>query len=218
MLISSCFSGFQPASCNMCMESEVDMGGYENAPATKMLATACVCCGRPLVDATSVELGIGSECRKEFDGGISEETRKIANEFVFKAALLAQSGEITGVVEIAEKIRALGLPNLANKVVRRFRNADRYTEIVIAVEGDTYQVQTPFRRGAKKEFVDAWRAIPGRRFKNGANYIPMVQKKALWKLLRRFFGGKIAKGPKGLFRIPEPEFKAEQGELALKTA
>lgn len=38
--------------------------GYENAPATKLLATHCCCCARPLVDAKSVELGIGPECRK----------------------------------------------------------------------------------------------------------------------------------------------------------
>ena len=34
---------------------------YTQAPATLMLATNCVCCGRALVDAVSVELGIGPE-------------------------------------------------------------------------------------------------------------------------------------------------------------
>ena len=42
---------------------------YENAPATKMLATNCCCCGRPLVDSMSVELGIGPECRGGATGG-----------------------------------------------------------------------------------------------------------------------------------------------------
>lgn len=37
---------------------------YVNAPATKMLATNCACCGRPLVDAHSVETGVGPDCRK----------------------------------------------------------------------------------------------------------------------------------------------------------
>lgn len=35
------------------------MSSYETAPATRKLATHCVCCGRPLVDARSVSLGIG---------------------------------------------------------------------------------------------------------------------------------------------------------------
>jgi hypothetical protein len=190
--------------------------GYENAPATKMLATQCAICGRPLCDAISVQLGTGPECRKEYDGGISEEIRVKANELVFKAAIAAQNGEITAVQKIAEEIRELGLGKLANRVGRRFRNAARYTEIVLSVEGGDYRVETPFRRGAKKEFIDAWRKIPGRRFRNNANYVPLVQKQALWKLLKRFFGGKFAKGPKGLFRIPEPEFEPEQGELPLQ--
>lgn len=37
--------------------------GYENAPATALVATDCACCGRPLVDAVSVETGIGPVCR-----------------------------------------------------------------------------------------------------------------------------------------------------------
>lgn len=191
------------------------MNSYENAPATKMLATACVCCGRPLVDATSVELGIGPECREGMDGGIPEETRKVANEVVFKAALAAQAGEITKVKALAKVLEDMGLPGLSEKVCRRFRNADRYTEIVITVEGDFYRVETPFRRGKKEEFIAAWRRIPGRRFKDMANYVPMTRKAELFDLLRRFFGGKVATGPKGLFKIPAPEFKAEQGELKM---
>jgi hypothetical protein len=38
---------------------------YESAPATKMLATQCACCGRPLVDAASIEAGMGPICRKQ---------------------------------------------------------------------------------------------------------------------------------------------------------
>jgi hypothetical protein len=38
---------------------------YESAPATKLLATHCACCSRPLVDAVSVETGIGPDCRKK---------------------------------------------------------------------------------------------------------------------------------------------------------
>jgi hypothetical protein len=193
--------------------------GYENSPACKMLASQCAICGRPLVDAVSIQRGMGAECYDHIEGdfvNVPDAVRKQANELVFKAAIAAQNGEISTVQGYAEQIRALGLDKLANKVGKRFRNADRYTEIVLSVEGGDYRVETPFRRGAKKEFIDAWRKIPGRRFRNNANYVPLVQKQALWKLLRRFFGGKFAKGPKGLFRIPEPEFEPEQGELSLQ--
>lgn len=40
--------------------------GYENSPACRMLATHCACCGRPLVDADSVEFGIGPVCRERY--------------------------------------------------------------------------------------------------------------------------------------------------------
>ena len=195
---------------------------YQDSRACKMLATQCVICGRPLVDAISVERGIGPECydkcRNGDNAGISPDVQKIANEHVFNAALACQAGEVSRVLEYAELIRQLGLDKLADKVARRFRNADRNTEILITVEDGMLRVDTPFRRGDKEAFIAAWRAIPGRRFKNGSNYIPPEQKKALWTLLRDFFGGKFGKGPKGVFRIPTPEPKPEQGELQLQNA
>lgn len=39
------------------------MSQYENAPATKLVATHCACCGKALVDALSVDIGIGPICR-----------------------------------------------------------------------------------------------------------------------------------------------------------
>jgi hypothetical protein len=36
---------------------------YENATATKFLATHCACCGKALVDADSVQAGVGPDCR-----------------------------------------------------------------------------------------------------------------------------------------------------------
>jgi hypothetical protein len=187
---------------------------YENARATVKLATHCVCCGRPLVDATSVELGIGPECRKGDNGGIPDDVRVEANKYVYEAALAADQGRVGDVIIIAGKIRDLGLDKLASKVGRRFKNAERNADITIDVEGDEYVVSTPFRRGDKEAFIAAWRKIPGRRYRNGRNYIPIAQKKALWTLLQDFFGGKFGKGPKGIFRIPQPEPKAEQLELA----
>jgi hypothetical protein len=188
---------------------------YEDARATKMLATHCVCCGRLLVDATSVELGIGPECRKGDDGGIPDAVRVEANGLVYAAALAADQGRVGEVVQIAGKIRELGLDTLASKVGRRFKSAERKASIVIDVVGDCFSVKTPFRRGDKDAFIAAWRKIPGRRYQAGRNLIPVAQKAALWALLREFFGGKYGKGPKGTFRIPQPEAKPEQVQMDL---
>ena len=191
------------------------MNDYTTAPATKLLATHCVVCGRALVDATSVELGIGPECRNGNDGGIGDDVRQEANKYVHTAAIAAQQGHVEKVIECATAIKEMGLTELATKVGRRFKNAAKRTVIAITVDGDMMRVETPFRRGDKEAFINAWRNIPGRRYRNGANYVPVAQKQALWKLLQQFFGGKYGTGPKGIFRIPLPEPKPEQQDLAL---
>jgi len=193
---------------------------YEDARATKMLATHCVCCGRPLVDAISVELGMGPECRKGYDAGMDGESRTKANELVHAAAVMAQTGHVERVVECASELEALGFGKLASKVARRFKAvADRRVNAEIVIEDvdvETIRVKTPFRRGKCKDFIQAWRRIPGRRYVKGYNYVPKVQKPALWKLLIEYFPGKYGDGPKGAFRVPPSEKKDLQIEMDLE--
>lgn len=192
------------------------MNAYENAPATKMLATNCVVCGRALVDAISVEMGIGPECRKEYDGGITDEVRTQANKIVHDAAMAAGIGRIEEVMAAADQVEALGLAILAKKMRRRFKNAERLAEIEIEeLPSGMYRVVTPYRRKDSKAFVEAWRAVPGRRWVNGANLVPVASKKALWTVLQEFFGGRYAKGPKGVFKIPEQAPRPVQEQLSL---
>ena len=182
---------------------------YTQTPACRLLATNCVCCGRALVDAVSVEMGIGPECRNGiFPDGIDECDRKVANEHVHAAAVAAQNGHVAKVIEIAGYIRDLGFGELADKVERRFKEGvkrvAKKADIVIE-EVDGYMlVTTPYRRGDAEAFKAAWRAIPGRRyiFKRRANEVPVSSKAAVWELLKKFFPGKWGKGPKGAFRVP----------------
>ena len=176
---------------------------YTNAPACQMLATHCCACGRPLVDAISVSMGIGPECRGGNNGGISVEQQDAANKITYLAAIAAQEGKVEDVRRHANSLRELGLPVLAEKVAERFVNAERNAKIKILEDGQFLKVITPFRRGASQAFIDAWRNIPGRRYSNRANLIPMSQKQALWELLQNFFPGQYAIGPKGVFRIPK---------------
>lgn len=187
------------------------MSNYTEAPATILLATNCVCCGRPLVDSCSVELGIGPECRNgTFPEGLTDCDREVANLFVFDAAIAAQAGHAEKVVTIAGHIRDMGFTGLADKVESRFKGgvikAARNAAITITEDGSTLLVTTPFRRGDKDAFIAAWRTIPGRSYdrKARANRIPAAQKGALWALLQNFFPGKWGTGPKGAFRVPTP--------------
>jgi hypothetical protein len=180
---------------------------YLSAPATKMLSTHCVCCGRALLDATSVQMGIGPECRGGDDGGIADDVRVAANKLVFEASVAASAGEVGKVKELAEMIKSLGLSELAEKVGRRFANAERNVEIEVEDCGIVLLVKTPYRRGDAEAFKEAWRAIPGRRWNRevGANEVPASQKLAVWALLKRFFPGRYGKGGKGLFRVPKAD-------------
>lgn len=176
---------------------------YTNAPACKLLATHCVCCGRPLVDSVSVELGIGPECREGINGDLDEEKRKLANQLVFEAALAAQAGHISKVLELADRVeKECWMGDLADKMRRRFVNAERTAKLAIALDNGMLRVRTPFRRKGSAEFIAAWRAIPGRRFKDGENLVPVAQKPALWALLKQFFPGESGIGPQGVFRVP----------------
>lgn len=198
------------------------MSDYTQAATTILLATNCVCCGRPLVDAVSVEMGIGPECRNGiFPENVDDCDRQVANELVHNAAIAAQTGNAQKVVEIADAICKLGFPELADKVARRFKNgvakAERNADIVIKEDGDDLLVKTPYRRGEAEAFIDAWRNIPGRRYDRATkmNRVPKAQKAALWTLLRAFFPGKWGKGPKGAFRVPAAPKTEKQMELEL---
>jgi hypothetical protein len=96
---------------------------YVNAPSTKMLATHCAICSRPLRDAQSVEVGIGPICRERVAAmdKLSEDTRVAVNKFLYEIALLISTPggfdhrrlmmlmlclQRLGAVQIAQKVLA----------------------------------------------------------------------------------------------------------------
>jgi hypothetical protein len=167
--------------------------GYENAAATKLLATHCCACARPLVDAKSVELGIGPICRKKYGydlEGVSEPVRKAVNGLVFKVAANPQSLDSLAKIET---IRGLGFTVLADRLESRIA-----TVRVLMVEGRVRLV-TPYNA----DFVDAIRQIKGRKWHKAEKVwsFPVSARPALWKALRLHFDGSLALGPKGPFAI-----------------
>lgn len=180
---------------------------YTAAPACQLLATHCCCCGTPLLNSTSIELGMGPDCRKKngITSTINSDTQNECNRLTRLAAIAAQNCNVEEVNRLADQIATLGLTTLANKIRKRFVNAERKAKIRIVDRGDALLVETPFRRSASSDFIDAWRNIPGRRYdrSRNANVVPVNEKRRLWELLKRFFPGEFGTGPQGLFRIPE---------------
>ena len=174
---------------------------YENSLQCKLLSTPCIVCGKPLVDSISIEMGMGPDCRNDYTGGISPETQKACNVLTHDAAVAARDGNIVKVRKISEMIRDLGLAVLADKILERFKNAERLAKIRITETSEGLLIKTPFKRTG--DFITAWRLIPGRRYRMGKNLVPETSKREVWELLKRFFPGEYGVGPQGAFRVPK---------------
>ncbi len=190
---------------------------YENAPATKLLATYCACCGRPLVDSVSVETGVGPECRKkhgfaeaqrEADWGratkalgqlalpsglgaafLEEDSHKAANVLVYHIAA-EQSGR--RVAAYTEALAALGYIKLASRIVRRLGGV-----IVDRIE------ETLYIKASWNEELSI-RGVPGAKYsrKRGVRFeAPVGSARAVWEALRAYGAGTLVVGEKGIRRI-----------------
>ena len=187
---------------------------YTNSPAAKLLATSCACCALPLVDAVSVETGVGPECRRkhgfakpdtevpyaaactlvsevpeaaEVVAGTST-VRELVNRLVYRVAR-DQTGP--HVVTWTNAVRALGYAKLAARIAKRI------AAVEIDAEGGSYIVRARF----SDEHLAAMRSVPGRwrDRENRCDRVPVSSRQALFDALTRAHPGQVARGPKGLF-------------------
>lgn len=170
---------------------------YENAPATRLVATHCVACGRPLVDPISVEAGMGPDCREKYGHagpeGVTEESRHDVAKRVHALAAGVSAAEQVGHLLI---IRAHGFEKLADRLEERMCAVE-----ISQVEG-MLVLATPF----DPSFVDDLKANTWGRRWDAANKRWLVpaddtSKKSIWAVIRRHFAGSIGRGPQGLFPI-----------------
>lgn len=197
---------------------------YELAPATGMLATHCCACGRPLLDATSVELGIGPVCRDKYGFGspIDESARQEANQLVAWAAIWAQEGATAKVIAIADQIESLGLNVLAGKI------RERFVTIRLEEKDGWIGVFTPYVEGFARTFhrcvPDTGRNAAGEEIKVKAKCLHKEGRRkgkfkcyavrrgwarGVLKALATTWPGQYAVGPKGVFKIPDlDEYRA----------
>lgn len=170
--------------------------GYENAPATVMLATQCAVCGRPPVDAISIETGMGPDCRSKhgFMGksapNVTKEDRAKANRIVYGIACGVPADILAASIK---DLKDLGFTLLASVL------EDRNVTVHVDEAGDRLVVRTPYN----EEVVGAMRAIPGRRWnkEEKANTFPVECKRAVWEMIKRFYPGQLLKGSKGIVVI-----------------
>lgn len=185
------------------------MTTYENAPSTKMLATHCACCARPLRDAVSVETGVGPDCRKkhgyneaqgEADFGkalalvtdlpnamtaiAAGDAHKAANVIVYHIAA-KQDGE--QVARWTTAIAALGYTTMASII------AERIGVINVQTEGNVLLVKAPF----SETFNAKVAALRGQYWDKvrKVRVIPVAHKRELWNIMKAAFQpGTIVRG------------------------
>ena len=119
---------------------------YENAPGTIMLATHCAACGKALVDAVSVESGMGPDCREKYGRWPAEVDRAAANKLVHDIAL-RQSCSLADIKALYD----MGALTIASRV------AGRFATLHVDREGDTLLVWTP---KYNENVVETLRRVP----------------------------------------------------------
>lgn len=179
---------------------------YENAPATRLLATHCVACGRPLLDAKSVEAGMGPDCRERhgFNQPCDAASRALVNKLVHALALWRKfSGDpevdqkkaltLEEVVVALKQIREQGFVHLADVLEERLA-----TVVIEAVDRERLVLFAPYS--------DALRAQAGRlamrwdRERKGWLFY-RARKGEVFAALCSSFPASLGRGPKGPFAL-----------------
>jgi hypothetical protein len=194
---------------------------YENAPATKLLATHCACCARPLVDALSVELGIGPDCRKKH--GFT----KREGDTNWTATVAAAAGCPTAFAVVASRLEdgTEGLTDndareMANRIVHRVALRDwsdveltaclqtlyalgfhklsaklrsTCTAVQVRAHAGCLIVKSPY----SPAFNEATRGLPGRYFdrEEKAWRFTTAARAGLWAALVASYPGAMCAGP-----------------------
>lgn len=201
--------------------------GYENSPAVALVATRCALCARPLLDAESVECGMGPTCRARHGAGDQLRSPNV-REAAALAAFLPEAlrdraqdfhlaGDLRGLANWAvSRVAVLHGSLYADEVVDRLVLivaaagfvrlagvlADRHSRQVVRVtaEGSELVVAAPYN----ERFVEATRHWRGRRWDRDAKVmrLPVASRAALWTSLQQNFGqGTMVVGEHGMKRI-----------------
>lgn len=200
---------------------------YTDSPAFALNPTHCSACGRPLVDATSVEFSIGPVCRKKYK---YEDAYPIDEKTSAKVVAILQN---LSNVDVADKAMNAVLAddsrranNVLNRAVAVLAKEDRehkditfaleamktmgYTELADQIAGRLADVEVTVENGRiifdtpfEPDFIEAIKGIKGRRWDKERKVwtVPVSQKAEAWEALQSAYEGLLGHGPKGMFRI-----------------
>lgn len=179
---------------------------YENAPATKLLGTSCVACGRPLVDAISVQAGMGPDCREKYGYTLDGASAEAQADVNARVHAIASAGKLAPeeVLGHLVMIRALGFTVLADKLEERLVSIE-IEQLERASDGaELLAITAPF----SETFGAELRTVPGRRWCQSTKrwLVPATKsaRDAAWAAMRRCFPGALGKGGAAGFFVVKP--------------
>jgi len=170
---------------------------YTNSPACILVATHCAACGKPLVDAISVECAVGPDCRRKHGYNEAQlpadfalaakvlakanveldltDSHRAANKLVWLVAVNSNGALVACYVEA---IAALGFVRMAKRIAKRLGAVE------VESVGSTLRVSMSYEMASG--MIDALRRIPGRVWdrEEKVNVIPATARVALWQALR----------------------------------
>lgn len=186
------------------------MPGYEDAPATKMLATNCACCGKELLDAESVTVGLGPECRRKHavPPELTEDARLEANKLIHSIAM-DQSG--SSVDTALKRLSELGCAAIVKRIQNRVYGK---RHVIVSVYVDPERKGTRFALASpwSDDFVYRVKRIRGRCWdgEKKVNHFPVSEWLAVWELVADCYRGKLLETPKGEHVINGSILRAEE--------
>lgn len=191
---------------------------YEAAPATTLVATQCACCARALVDAVSVETGVGPVCREKHGYGTAQtsadwtaalaalgsavsasdiaswgdDAQRAANALVYRVAVEQRGPAVSAYVAA---IAALGFATMAERIRERidprwYRDAAPESPRHATIRIDMgADGMLALTSPYAPNAVAALRAVPGRRWNGSQNTFPTTSLDAVVWALRVGYPG-----------------------------
>lgn len=185
------------------------------SPSSLLVAVFCGACGLPLVDAVSIETGIGPICRRKHGyesmqgdanwelarrllgpvacldmaevGESRDWAHAVANRICHRVAVFQDGPDVARMVQ---GLAALGFRRMAARM------AERLGAVTVEAEGDELVVRMSFDQSQRCEL----RSIPGRTWDRDAhvNRVPVSSRRELWAVLRAGLPGSLVSGPGGV--------------------
>ena len=192
---------------------------YEDLTTTKIVATQCVACGRPLLDAQSVATGMGPTCRAKYNytDSITEEAREEANKLIHKLGVLRQEdgevdaiketlkdlSEIEGVSHIVDLFRvALIAPKMHIHNINQWTQAITFGSISKSASQRARDAKWSFIQKVKKAGLGWNKKITLEDEEQWALCFKVKSKVQVFTMMKENLSGALGSASKGEFIVP----------------